>query len=367
MKKLLSAALVLCMALSLTVTAFAVTAGYDNFTVVTNESIKYTDVSNDYWAASVIASCHQYGLMNGTGSGRFEPKSQLTVAQALVMADRVHEIYATGATTLTNGTPWYQPYVDYAIKNGIIKSGDFSDYNRAITRAEMAYVFYNSLPENALPNNNGITSIPDVKANDPHYAEILALYNVGALTGSDIYGTFKPNDNIIRAEAAAILARVALPQERKEVVLFKDVTILGNVKLAVPTDLTASTQDGVTILSPSSSQALVTALSTTDDVYSGSDITIIPPDQMNSILETALASQGQSGRFDKTEAVSYGAVKAYRSTGSAVFNGVPAESVVVSYISGSTLSMIFFIDVGDGSLLSSMTGSLTIGGASVSK
>ena len=40
MKKLLSAALVLCMALSLTVTAFAATAGYDNFQVVTNESTK---------------------------------------------------------------------------------------------------------------------------------------------------------------------------------------------------------------------------------------------------------------------------------------------------------------------------------------
>lgn len=36
------------------------------------------------------------------------------------MADRVHEIYTTGESTLQNGKTWYQPYIDYAAENGIL-------------------------------------------------------------------------------------------------------------------------------------------------------------------------------------------------------------------------------------------------------
>ena len=54
------------------------------------------------------------------------------------MADRVHGIFTDGESTLTNGTPWYQPYVDYALEKGIIQAEDFSDYTAKVTRAQMA-------------------------------------------------------------------------------------------------------------------------------------------------------------------------------------------------------------------------------------
>ncbi|MFR6378563.1 MAG: hypothetical protein ACLUNZ_00710 [Evtepia sp.] len=74
--------------------------------------------------------------MKGTTPKQFSPTGALTVAEAIVMADRLHEIYTTGQSTLTNGEPWYQTYVDYALENGIVQAGDFTSYTAQATAAK---------------------------------------------------------------------------------------------------------------------------------------------------------------------------------------------------------------------------------------
>ena len=157
--------------------------------------------------------------MEGVSETAFQPKGNLTVAEAIVMACRVHQIFEEGQSTLENGTPWYQPYVDYALSEGIIASSDFSDYTAYITRSEMAYVFYNALPQSCYTAINKIGNIPDVDDSVSNAYEITALYEAGILTGSNSYGTFYPYRNITRAEAAAIIARVAVPSLREEFTL----------------------------------------------------------------------------------------------------------------------------------------------------
>jgi len=49
--------------------------------------------------------------------------------------------YNGESETFTQGIPWYQVYVDYAITNGIVNANDFTEYDRSATRAEMAYIF----------------------------------------------------------------------------------------------------------------------------------------------------------------------------------------------------------------------------------
>jgi hypothetical protein len=71
----------------------------------------------------------------------------VTLAEALTMAARVHRIYQTGADGFVQSTPWYQVYVDYCVAQGIITGSDFADYTRPATRAELAYIFSNALPE----------------------------------------------------------------------------------------------------------------------------------------------------------------------------------------------------------------------------
>ncbi|MBQ4369681.1 MAG: S-layer homology domain-containing protein, partial [Oscillospiraceae bacterium] len=187
-------ALVIVMALAFCAPALAAKDSMSNFSRSKTYSNQYSDVSSSYWAYGAIKTCYETSLMQGS-DGTFKPTNNLTVAEALVMACRVHQIYHTGSNTLTNGTPWYQPYIDYAISNSIINEGDFSSYTANITRADMAYIFSRALPTKELGKLNNIGEIPDLNdAPERDRNPIALLYFSGILTGSDVYGTFHPND-----------------------------------------------------------------------------------------------------------------------------------------------------------------------------
>ena len=216
MRKMISAILSVVLLFSVSVPAWAAENSMDNFKSIQTYERQFSDVPSSNWAASSVETCYEYGLMNGVSDTQFRPKGSLTVAEALVMACRVHQIYSEGKSTLENGSPWYQPYVDYAVSQGIVAPSDFKDYTAKITRAEMAYVFYNALPQSCFSKINKIKDIPDVDDSVANAYEITALYEAGVLTGSNSYGTFYPDRNITRAEASAIIARVAVPSLRQE-------------------------------------------------------------------------------------------------------------------------------------------------------
>lgn len=110
---------------------------------------------------------------------------------------------------------WYDKYVDYAVENDIISAGMFApeDYNRNITRAELTKLFAASMPEESFAPINNINGIPDVKHDDDNADVILALYKAGIVLG-DAKGNFSPDADIKRSEVAAIINRLALPENR---------------------------------------------------------------------------------------------------------------------------------------------------------
>lgn len=175
----------------------------------------FADVSESEWYASSIASSYELGFMKGTAETMFEPNGNMTVAEAITIAARVHDAYnAKGTQFGTGSANWYDDYVAYAVTNGIIEEGQFDDYNRPVKRWEMAVIFSKSVPESFLEARNSIDEIPDVPETNSYYDSLALLYNAGVVMGNDEFGTFMPNNNIIRAEAAAIINRVALPESR---------------------------------------------------------------------------------------------------------------------------------------------------------
>jgi S-layer homology domain. len=177
----------------------------------------FADVDENQWYGytqqKVIANAYEYGLMQGSGS-TFNPTGNMTIAEAVTIAARVHHIYNGGDGIFTQGSVWYQVYVDYAIANNIIAANDFTNYKKAATRAEMSYIFSNALPAAEFASQNTVNALPDVNSSTPYYSAILMLYKAGVVAGSDSIGTFNPANNITRAEAAAIISRVMLPTER---------------------------------------------------------------------------------------------------------------------------------------------------------
>ncbi len=192
-------------------------AGYENFTVKSSYPAgQFTDVPATEWYAENVRAAYEYGLVDGTSATTFSPENYLTIGQAIKLAACLHSVYTNGSAQFEQMRPWYQPYVTYALQNGIIDK-TYTDYDRRATRAVFATIFANALPEEALTAINEIadSAIPDVSADAAYAGAVYRLYRAGVLTGSNAAHEFKPGTYIKRSEVAAIVTRMADPSLRK--------------------------------------------------------------------------------------------------------------------------------------------------------
>ena len=179
----------------------------------------FVDVREIDWFFDDVLYAYSIGLIAGTSATTFSPNNNLTYAEAVTLAARMHQFYMTGEVTLENGADlWYQSYVGYALMNGIISSNDNYDWDAEATRAGYMQIFANALPNDALAAINSVTngSIPDVPMDYPGAAAIYKLYRAGILQGNDDAHTCNPNASILRCEVAAILTRMMNPNARIE-------------------------------------------------------------------------------------------------------------------------------------------------------
>lgn len=180
----------------------------------------FTDVPSTVWYFNNVKTATEYGLVKGTSATTFAPTNNVSIQEAIVMAARVRCIYEWGSnsvhypnkTPVGNAASWATAEINYAIANGLIESGDFQDYTRSATRAEMAHIFANVLPTstNVYLQTNTIDdgAIPDVTSSTKYGADIYKLYRAGVLAGSGDNHAANPTANITRAETAAIISRL---------------------------------------------------------------------------------------------------------------------------------------------------------------
>lgn len=190
-----------------------------NFVAVApREEGRFDDVKETDWFASNVYDACELGLMKGTGETAFSPEKSLTVAEALVMACRLHSIYLGDGAEFVQGQPWYQVYWDYALENAMLAPG-LLDPEAPISREQFAYVMCGALPSSELQAINEVAAIPDVTEQTTYGGFVYRLYRAGVLTGNNIYGVFTPTETIQRCAAAAIVTRMADPARRRSFTL----------------------------------------------------------------------------------------------------------------------------------------------------
>ncbi len=196
--------------------AFSFSAGADGFAKTgTYTPGLFRDVPESEWYASSVSAAYELGFMKGTGENLFSPDGNMTASEAVTIAARVHDAYYAKQTAFSqNGAHWYDDYVSYAVENGIIEKNMFGDYEKPVKRSEMALIFSKAVPDSFLSAQNAVEEVPDVPETNRYYDRLLMLYKAGVIMGNDEFGTFLPNNNITRAEAAAIIGRIALPETR---------------------------------------------------------------------------------------------------------------------------------------------------------
>ena len=194
------------------------TSTYRNFVKTrTYSTMLFIDINEDAWYGlnnqKSVAMVYEYGLMAGYTDQTFKPDGNLSIAEAITIATRIYCIYSTGNQLEFDpipDAPWYQGNINYAIEKDIIEADVFENYASIATRAQMAYIFAHALPdpEDTYSQRYEVKLPPDVDESAPFYVEIMMLYRAGIVGGSDSLGTFHPNSNITRAQAAAIITRL---------------------------------------------------------------------------------------------------------------------------------------------------------------
>lgn len=160
----------------------------------------YGDVLPAAWYRGGVTSAVRLGLMNGRGQGLFRPEGTVTAAEAVTMAARLCSLYWGDGWSFISEGVWYAPYYAYLRQWGV--SLPDRGPNEPVSRLELAELLYRVMPKNALNEKNGETYFPDCGSE-----AVLALRRAGVITGSG--GLFRPNGYVTRAEAAAMLSRIA--------------------------------------------------------------------------------------------------------------------------------------------------------------
>lgn len=233
MKKRLPA-LLLSFALLLSGTALAAQNSTANFQKSKTYGENFSDVAKGSTFYENIAALYEYGLSIGRGDGTFGVNDNVTVGAVITFAGRIHSLYQYGGTE-TGAAAYPQAgkttaasYAAYLSAEKALHANFSASYSKAATRAQVAGILADCLPESALSPTweSEVTSahatgnyIPDVTASTPYSTEILKLYACGVSRGSDARGSYHPSAQITRGALAAMITRMVDVSLRTEPVI----------------------------------------------------------------------------------------------------------------------------------------------------
>lgn len=183
---------------------------------------QFSDVRETDWFYPTVSKLVEKGYIGGYPDGTFKPQNNIRVSEFTKIL-----ISAIGyQVDVSKGGYWAEGYINKAKELGIIKDGEFGDYDRYITRGEMARMVVRAGTGTSakgkgisldVPDNYKSYSylITDYSTLDPDSKDIaLKVFVSGIISGfSD--GSFGFDKNATRAEACAILMRFLEKDQRK--------------------------------------------------------------------------------------------------------------------------------------------------------
>lgn len=184
------------------------------------------------YADTTYTALYTRGFIQGDGDGKVRPSHSITRAEftkMLVVASGKFDPqvkYTLPDFTDVNSKAWYAPYIACAVENGIVNGYNDNTFKptQSINRQEAAQMIYNALSGlTTVETTDKITDFAEVST----WAKpvVATLIEAGIIKGYED-GTFKPKQQITRAEAATMICRVEDFDPSKEV---KD-TIASTVK-----------------------------------------------------------------------------------------------------------------------------------------
>ena len=179
-------------------------------------TVEFADVAPTHWANANIKKAAKIGAFSGYEDGTFRPENQITHGEFIkaVIAIVYDGDVTTAPKATTTWAEWAQPYLNAAFQMGIMNRDDVDILSQGtpMTRAEVAKIatrvfeYFNQYID---ATNDADTIFNDLNTTPNRYKPFIAkAYTAGILAGYED-GTFRPDNTLTRAEAAAIITRIA--------------------------------------------------------------------------------------------------------------------------------------------------------------
>ena len=190
-------------------------------------SASFSDVSASHWAYADIQRAAGQGWINGVGGGRFNPGGTLSSYEFFTLLGRA--FYPEDTQTAQAAHPdeewWYAPCTA-AYQHGVLDGTAAGDYleaygawaaqylSPAISRQDMAQAIANLMEDQGFTVTEARKTAAQAKIGDwagipaSYRDAVSSVYALGIITGTS-QGTFAPDQSMTRAEAAAVLCRLA--------------------------------------------------------------------------------------------------------------------------------------------------------------
>lgn len=191
------------------------------------ETPSFTDVPKSHWAYTFIETAAGKGWVSGTGGGKFEPTKNLTNAEFVTML--VNAWYPDDYAEIkpnVGSTYWWTPYLHTASIVGMLLNTEVGESyfesdlefpasvaNTKISRYEMALMIANVMKQKKITVDSSElsaarNSIADYSSIPEKYKDAVATcFAAGVLSGKG-EGKFAGQDNLTRAESAAVLCNI---------------------------------------------------------------------------------------------------------------------------------------------------------------
>lgn len=213
-KRIVSLFLTVVLLLSLVIPMQAASPSLSNFKKQT-EYTGFSDVSTSAWYAENVKAVCEYGLMNGTGAGKFNPNGYVTMAETVALMSRLHNIYNGEECVFEQSSPWFAAYDEYAAAHNLDAFGNYSDsdsWNVHPTRELFINLVSQAIP---MPEFQIINDICTTEPTGNDFTDrLMRLFNAGVITGKSDGSGFDGGSAITRAEVATVLTRMIEPSLR---------------------------------------------------------------------------------------------------------------------------------------------------------
>ena len=175
----------------------------------------FSDVPSDHWAYQYINDLSNNGVINGYEDGTYKPQDSVTRAEflkLLVSSESILKEEAMEYIKRIGQVNWYDPFVKYVMYREM-SSREYQEeeYSQPIERVEIITFikhfskYYDmSVFEKNVDEVDEFNDVDDL--NDFEKESLVNVQRLGVMNGYED-GSFKPHNNVTRAEVSAIIYR----------------------------------------------------------------------------------------------------------------------------------------------------------------